>query len=136
MTNVELRAEDYPTTADIELNSVRVDQRITIKPKVYERTGQEDPRGSAYRSTRVQIFLITGKATQAEKDAIEKASAEWWRIEGTKNGRIRFKWSDNKGDGSVAGSYYNCAIQKTDFTQEAAHEKYDYIIELIKLVMF
>lgn len=117
----------------LELNAPRIDQRITIKPKEYARPGKEDTYANPERGTRMQLFIITGKATQAEKDELEVASRTWWDLgSGQYQGRVRFKWGDNKGDGSVAGTYYDCVFRKTDFTQEAAHEKYDYIIELLK----
>ena len=116
----------------VELNAPRIDERITIQPIQSSRRGKEKTRLRPTRSKRILMFLITGKATQAEKDALEDVSRNWWLKEGTKDGRIRFKWGDNKGDGTTPGSYYDCAIRKADFTEEAAHEKYDYLIELIE----
>ena len=117
----------------LELNAPRIDQRITIKPIESERAGKEKTKVRPSRSRRMLLFIITGKATQPEKDDLEDASRNWWaKGSGGTKGRIRFKWGDNKGDGSVAGAYYDCAIRKADFTEEAAHEKYDYMVELIE----
>lgn len=132
MGSVELRAEDHPTTDDIILSSVRIDQRVTVRPIEIQRAGKDKTYTRPTRSKRMVLFILTGKATQTEKDALEDASRNWWEKTGTKDGRIRFKWGDNKGDGSSAGTYYDCAIRKADFTEEAAHKKYDYIIELIE----
>jgi hypothetical protein len=113
--------------------TLRIDQRITLKPIEYARPGKEDTTANPERGERMQLFIITGKATQAEKDALEDASRTWYKLgSGKYQGRVRFKWGDNKGDGSVAGSYYDCVFRKTDFTEEAAKAKYDFMIELLK----
>lgn len=130
MADVELVPE---TGSTITLYSVRVDQRTTTNPIEVDRPGKEKPRLRPGRSIRIPLILITGKATQTEKDDLEAVERTWWGLgTGATKGRVRFKWGNNKGDGSIAGSYYNCALRKIDFTEEAAHAKYDYIIELIE----
>lgn len=117
----------------LELNAPRIDQQSTTNPIKVERATKPEPKLRPGRSTRVPLFIITGKATQAEKDDLEAADRTWFlKGSGNTKGRVKFKWGDNKGDGTNAGSYYECAFRKFNFTQEAAHEKYDYIIELIE----
>ena len=124
--NVTLRAEDYPTTAEIILKSVRIDHRVTLTVLLHERPGQETPKARPTRSKRSILFIITGKATQAEKDALESASATWWlKGSGATKGRVRFYWGANNG-----GEPYNCAITKADFSKEGKALKYDYLVEL------
>ena len=126
--NVSLRAEDYPTTAEIILKSVRIDQRITVTPISYEFAGDEKTKVKPTRSKRRMLFIITGKATQTEKDALEDASANWWRKgSAPTQGRVRFYWGTNNG-----GEPYGCAITKADFSKEGKALKYDYLVELLE----
>jgi len=124
--NVTLRAEDYPTTAEIIFKTVRVDHRITITALLFERPGKEKPKAKPTRSKRSILFIITGKATQAEKDALEAASETWWtKGSAPTKGRVRFYWGANNG-----GEPYECAITKADFSKEGKALKYDYLVEL------
>jgi len=123
---VSLRAEDYPTTSDIVFKATRIDHRVTVSALLYERPGQEKPKARPTRSKRSILFIITGKATQTEKDALESASATWWtKGSGATKGRVRFYWGDNNG-----GNPYECAITKADFSNEGKMLKYDYMVEL------
>lgn len=116
------------TYSELELKSVRVDQRVTLKPHEYERPKAEEIKCRAAYTKRMTLFIITGKATQSEKDDLEAASKKWWQEgSGANKGRVRFKWGTNNSSG-----YYNCAMRKADFTQEAARENYDYLIELVE----
>jgi hypothetical protein len=128
--NVKIKPEGT-TYSELELKSVRVDQRVTVKPHEYERPKKEAVKCRAAYAKRTTLFIITGKATQSEKDDLETASKKWWQEETSgdsdNKGRVRFLWGTNNGS-----EYYNCAIRKADFTQEAAHEVYDYLIELIE----
>lgn len=125
--NVKIKPETG-SYSELTLKSVRVDQRISLKPHEYERPQQEEVKCRAAYSKRMTLFLITGKATQSEKDDLETASKKWFQEgSGANKGRVRFLWGTNNGS-----AYYNCAIRKTDFTQEAAREVYDYLIELVE----
>lgn len=111
---------------DLTLYVTRVDQRITIEPIVVERAGQELPKARPTRSKRKVLFIITGKATQTQKNAIETASETWWDLgSGATQGRIRFTWDTNNG-----GSAYECVFTKVDFWKESGKQKYEYLIEL------
>lgn len=115
---------EYDT--EVELRAIRVDQRITLNVIVADRAGQELPKIRPTRSRRRVLFIITGKATQAEKDDIETASKTWWSLgSGTTKGRVRFYWGENNG-----GNAYNCAITKTDIWKESNKAKYEYLMEL------
>ena len=130
MGDVELKSEWDNT---IELTLTRVDQRIIHTPILYSRPGDETLIAKPEHGKRQGLFILTGKATQAEKSAIEDASRSWWtQGAGTTQGRIRFKWGDNKGDGEEAGTYYSCVLGKVDFWKEGKAEKYDFLIELIE----
>lgn len=125
--NVKIKPEEGEYN-ELTLKSVRVDQRITVKPHEYERPKEEEVKCRAAHSKRITLFIVTGKATQSEKDDLEAASRKWWQEGELPNkGRVRFRWGTNNNSG-----YYNCAIRKADFTQESAHENYDYLIELIE----
>jgi len=127
--DVKLRAEDYPATSDIELKVTRVDHKMTVKPILHERPGQELPKGRPTRSKRSPLFLITGKATQAEKDILEDMNATWWlKGTGTTKGRIRFYWGTNNG-----GTPYNCVLMDVNCWKESPKKKYEYIIELAEV---
>jgi len=107
---------------EIPLTLTRVDQRVTLQSVEYTPPGREIGWARPEFSKRIVLFILTGRATQAEKEALEGASRNWWtKGEGSAQGRVRFLWGD---------ATYNCYITKADFSKDAAAEKYDYLIEL------
>jgi len=120
---VKIKSE---TDIEIVLRVTRVDQRVAVTPVVADRAGQELPKIRPGRSRRRSLFIISGKATQAEKDSIEAASKNWWMLgTGAMMGRVRFFWGENNG-----GNPYACSIMKVDMWKESNKEKYEFLIEL------
>ena len=111
---------------EIELTVTRVDQRVTVEAIIAARAGQELPKIRPTRSRRRSLFIVTGKATAAEADALETASKNWWTLgSGATKGRIRFYW-----DTRNSGNPYDCAITKYDNWKEGGKQKYEYLLEL------
>ena len=121
--DVKIKAED---STEYTLTVERVDQRISLGPTITKRPGQQLPRGRPARSTREVLFIVTGRATQSQKDNLESASKTWFTNgSGSTQGRVRFTWGENN-----SGNPYNCVLLKLDIWKEGKAEKYEYLMEL------
>jgi|GEM_PF-1025653 len=121
--DVKIKAED---DTEYTLTATRVDQRIEYTIPFNPRAGKELPRIRPTRSARKAMFIVTGRATQTEKDNLEAASKTWFeKGTGATSGRVRFTWGENN-----SGNPYNTCIWKLDIWKEAAEEKYEFLLEL------
>ena len=111
---------------EIALTAIRVDQHVTTEAPIAPRAGQALPRIRPSRSRGRSLFIVTGKATAAEADALETANKTWWALgTGETKGRIRFYWDTRNG-----GNPYDCAMTKYDNWKEGRKQKFEYLLEL------
>ena len=121
--DVKIKAED---DTEYTLTAERVDQRIEYTIPFTERAGKDLPRIRPTRGARKCLFIVTGRATQTQKNQLETASKTWFeKGSGNTQGRVRFTWGENNG-----GTPYDTAIWKLDIWKEAKAEKYEYLMEL------